>query len=116
MKLYRVEPSKIILRDYLAKDRTMLANERTFLAFLRTAIGFAGAGVACIKLVSEQTVVTIGILTLVISPIILIYGLVRYLAVRKRIQSIPDNYLLYEPEEVNRYDIANQKYNIRHQD
>lgn len=115
MKLYQVDPNKVILRDYLAKDRTMLANERTFLAFVRTAIGFAGTGVACIKLVSDQTVMIMGIAMLVISPLIFVYGLSRYLSVRKRIQAIPDNNLLQEPKEEQLYDIANQKYNLRHQ-
>lgn len=105
----------MILRDYLAKDRTMLANERTFLSFVRTAVGFAGTGIACIKLVSDQTIVIAGIVMMVISPLIFFYGLSRYLAVRKRIQGIPDNNLLQEPKEEPLYDVANQKYNLRHQ-
>ena len=44
-----VEPGKMILRDHLAYDRTVLANERTFLAYVRTAIALVATGCMLIK-------------------------------------------------------------------
>jgi putative membrane protein len=43
------EDSPLIVRDYLALDRTRLANERTLLAYVRTALTFLVAGVTLIK-------------------------------------------------------------------
>ena len=101
MKLYHVEPERIILRDYLARDRTLLANERTLLSFVRTSIATIGSAIVCIKVMDEPTIIVFGIILLIISPFILFYGLIRYFAVRKRIVSIPDNYLLAEEDEDN---------------
>lgn len=37
---------EMILRDYLAADRTAMANERLLLAYIRTALATIGAGAA----------------------------------------------------------------------
>jgi len=50
MPYSKFNQSEMILRDYLAQDRTKLANERTFLAYLRTAITFSAAGGTLIKI------------------------------------------------------------------
>jgi len=94
MKYYNVDPHNIILRDYLAKDRTMLANERTFLAFLRTSIGFFGTGAGCVKFLDEPVISIIGYMLIVLSPVMFIWGIMTYLNVTKRINSISDNDLL----------------------
>lgn len=101
MKLYHVEPEKVILRDYLARDRTLLANERTLLSFVRTSIATVGSAIVCIKVIDEPTIIIFGIILLIISPLILFYGLFRYFAVRKRIVAIPDNYFLIEEDEAD---------------
>lgn len=41
----------MILRDWLALDRTILANKRTFLAYGRTSIALMGLGMAFVKLI-----------------------------------------------------------------
>jgi putative membrane protein len=58
---------KLILRDYLAADRTKMANERTLLAYLRTMIGFAASGVALIKILDEPWAVVAGYICLVLA-------------------------------------------------
>jgi putative membrane protein len=40
----RFKQEELIVRDYLAADRTALACERTFLAYIRTALAIAAAG------------------------------------------------------------------------
>ena len=98
MKIYNIkEPDKIILRDYLARDRTELAIERTFLAYARTALGLFSAGAACVKLINEFHILYyIGWLFLVASPAVLIYGFIRLYEAKKKIRSIPDNEILRE--------------------
>jgi len=89
--------SKMILRDYLAKDRTILANERTMLACVRTALGLFSAGAGCIKFISDHLVIYyLGIVFLLISPFILIIGFVKYSQRRKKLGNIPNsNYDYY---------------------
>jgi putative membrane protein len=48
-KIYsRFEQTKLILRDELAIDRTLLANERTLLAYLRSGLALLIAGASII--------------------------------------------------------------------
>jgi putative membrane protein len=42
---------EMILRDWLALDRTSLANKRTFLSYTRTSIALVAIGLAFIKLI-----------------------------------------------------------------
>lgn len=90
-KNYIIDPDKMILRDYLAKDRTKLAMERTFLAYVRTALGFFSAGIACIKFINDNRIIyIIGYIMLIISPVILVIGISGYIKGLKNINAIPD--------------------------
>jgi len=91
MKYYNTNYNNIILRDYLAIDRTKLANERTFLAFCRTSVGFFGAGAGSIKFLNEPVFSFIGWSLIFLSPFILVWGIWRYFVVKKRMDSIPDD-------------------------
>lgn len=48
-KYYKQQPEKMILRDYMAYDRTLLAYDRTFLAYARTVISFIVAAISLYK-------------------------------------------------------------------
>ena len=90
-KYYANDSEKMILRDYLAKDRTKLAMERTFLAYVRTALGFFSAGIACIKFIYDNRVIyIIGFILLILSPIILVYGIISYIKGKKSIDKLPE--------------------------
>lgn len=53
-KAYKnLSEKELILRDYLAIDRTKLAAERTMLAYLRTALTLIIAGVTISKLFED---------------------------------------------------------------
>lgn len=95
-KMYDIkDPDGIILRDYLARDRTMLANERTFLAYFRTALGLFSAGIAAVKFISDEPIIYyVGICMIAVAPIALFVGIYRFITVRKLISAIPDNDLL----------------------
>lgn len=44
---------EMILRDWLALDRTVLANKRTFLAYARTAMALFALGIAFVHLLKH---------------------------------------------------------------
>ena len=96
MEKYNIkDTNQLILRDYLARDRTKLAMERTFLAYIRTALGFFSAGIACIKFIDDYIVIYyLGYLMLIASPIFLLVGINQFIKGRKSINSIPDNDLI----------------------
>ena len=85
---------KIILRDSLALERTKLANERTFIAYFRTFIVFLSSGFAILKLEFLQELKVLGYYFLIIAPILLFIGIIRFFYVRKRIRKY------YEIEEM----------------
>ena len=96
MQMYHVQdPEGIILRDYLARDRTELALKRTLLAYIRTALGMFSTGMACVKLIDDaKAIATIGWVLVAVSPAFLIAGAINYLTTRRKLRSIPDNHLL----------------------
>jgi len=96
MSGYKIKnENDIILRDYLARDRTQLAIERTFLAYIRTALGLFSAGVACIKLIEDSPLLyKLGYVFMFVAPIILIIGVFRLMKGLKNIKTIPDNDLI----------------------
>lgn len=78
--------SPLITRDWLAIERTKLANERTFLAYFRTFIVFLGTGITLLKLEFFSEMKSFGVILLIISPIILIIGLIRLISVKRTIK------------------------------
>lgn len=79
------EKEELITRDWLAIDRTKMANERTFLAYIRTFMVVLGSGIAIIKVEVLQDLTGLGFFFIALAPIILIFGIARYLYVRKHI-------------------------------
>jgi putative membrane protein len=81
------EISKMILRDYLAADRTKMANERTLLAYLRTALVIFATAVTLIKLFPEDNALLIvGIIFIPFSVAIFIFGVHSYWKEIKKIK------------------------------
>lgn len=82
------EREAMILRDWLALDRTVLANKRTFLAYSRTAIAMAVLGIAFIKLIGHPFFVVSGFL-LVFSGVVVFYvGIREYSSNTKRFKKL----------------------------
>jgi putative membrane protein len=77
--------------DHLALVRTKLANERTLLAYFRTFIVLLSSGVAILKLELLSEIRSIGILLLIITPILFLIGLFRFLYVKKKINRYYQN-------------------------
>jgi len=76
----------LITRDWLAIERTKLANERTFLAYFRTFIVFFGTGITLLKLEFFSEMKSYGVILLIMSPVILIIGVLRLISVKRTIK------------------------------
>lgn len=81
------EENTLITRDWLAIERTKLANERTFLAYFRTFIVVLGTGLTILKLELFADLKSFGFILTVISPILLIIGIVRLISVKRKIKA-----------------------------
>ena len=79
LKGYGNTENELILRDYLAIDRTVLANERTLLAYVRTCLGFFAAGIALIDYIENGALIVLGYIFIVASILILTFGLYRFI-------------------------------------
>ena len=90
---YRViKPDELVLRDYLAAERTVLSNERTFLAYLRTALAFAGGGVSLIFFLASMIADVTGILLIISGVATLAIGVWRYFKTRRSLDILEKMY------------------------
>ena len=74
--------AKLNRTDALAIDRTRLANERTFLAYFRTFVVILSSGVAILKMEILQEIRDLGYFLTILSPILLLIGVSRFLYVK----------------------------------
>lgn len=86
--IYSFKKEEMILRDFLATDRTMLANERTFLAYVRTALSLIVAGSSFIKFFDIILINILGYVFIPFGAIILIVGIIRFIKVNNRLHKI----------------------------
>ena len=71
--------SPLITRDWLAI-------ERTFFAYFRTFIVFLGTGITILKVEFFSEMKSFGFILLILSPVILIIGLIRLYSVKRTIK------------------------------
>lgn len=69
---------QLILRDFLAADRTVLANERTLLAYIRTSLALLAAGVSLLHFFDELVADVLGLLCIPAGVAILLVGIWRF--------------------------------------
>jgi putative membrane protein len=86
----RFKTDELILRDYLAADRTVLANERTLLSYVRTAMAFAASGAALIQFFDSVFVQVVGWVLISLAIGILAVGAQRYLRMSQRLVKLVD--------------------------
>lgn len=82
----------LILRDWLAIERTKLANERTFLAYFRTFVVFIGFGITLMQFEFYSEFKVIGVILTAASPLVLFLGIYRLITVKKTIQKHYDTF------------------------
>lgn len=75
----------IILRDFLALERTTLANERTLFSYIRTSLYLVLAGIGFIKLKEFADLTWVGYITIPISIVVIVYGFIRYSILQKKL-------------------------------
>jgi putative membrane protein len=77
---------KIILRDYLALERTRLANERTLFAYIRTSLYLILGGIAFLQLEGFDKIKWLGYTSLILSILFFIFGIFRYYQLNKKLR------------------------------
>lgn len=87
-KIYESNKDTMILRDWLALDRTILANERTFLAWVRTGLSIFLAGITFIKYIDDIMFHIIGYGFVVLGIFVLGVGGFRYKRLRQKCQKL----------------------------
>ena len=90
-KTYQDNNKCMILRDWLALDRTILANERTVLAWTRTGLSSFIGGITLIKYVDDTFYQITGYLGVVIGIIVFYLGISRYVRLRKKLNKLYAN-------------------------
>ena len=81
----------LVLREYLAIERTKLANERTLLTYIRTGLYFLVAGSTLGHLIETAFWDLMGSPLIVVGLLITTFGAMRYLRVRREIQNTRKN-------------------------
>lgn len=76
---------EIILRDFLALERTTLANERTLFAYLRSGVYMFIAGFAFLELKQFLDLVWLSYFLFFLSLVLFIYGFIRYSILKKKL-------------------------------
>ncbi|HSF67150.1 MAG TPA: DUF202 domain-containing protein [Nitrospiraceae bacterium] len=76
------EESTTLVRDELARQRTMLANERTLLAYIRTALGFVIVGIPAIWWLEQPGIQALGVVSLVTGVVFLGVGVRRFFTIK----------------------------------
>lgn len=82
---------ELIIRDFLARQRTTLANNRTLLSFIRTSLYFLVSGTALFEVKELNHVRDLGYLAFGLSFVILLLGCVNYFRIRQKLKK--GNYL-----------------------
>lgn len=81
----------LVLREYLAIERTRLANETTLLAYIRTGLYFVVAGSTLGYVVESEFWNIAGMPLILIGLVIMLLGVVRYVRLKKSIEASKKN-------------------------
>ncbi|MDQ3018724.1 MAG: DUF202 domain-containing protein [bacterium] len=93
-KPYMQEREDMILRDYLAVDRTMLANETSFMSYVRTALTLIAAGATLIKFFNDNPLFqTLGWAFVLVGGWLVIHGYNRFRKVDTVLHKIKGEYI-----------------------
>ncbi len=78
---------EIILRDYLAMERTKLANERTLLSYIRSSLYLLLGGIAIIQLEGFESIKFIGYISLGLTVLLAIIGIYRFQKLNRQLKN-----------------------------
>jgi len=77
---------EIILRDYLALERTKLANERTLLSYIRSSLYLLLGGIAIIQLEGFESIKFLGYISLGLTILLAIIGVYRFQKLNRQLK------------------------------
>lgn len=77
----------LILRDYLALERTKLANVRTLFSYIRTSLYLLTAGIGIFQIKSISRLDGLAGICIISGIIIFCLGFIRYWQMRKHLKS-----------------------------
>ena len=77
---------EIILRDYLALERTKLANERTLLSYIRSSLYLLLGGIALIQLEGFENIKFLGYVSLGLTVFLVVIGVYRFQKLNKQLK------------------------------
>ncbi|MGB3607809.1 MAG: DUF202 domain-containing protein [Psychroserpens sp.] len=90
---------QVILRDYLAIERTRLANERTLLSYIRSSLYLLLGSIGLYQLKEFANFKYLALLALVFSAIFFIIGVYRFTLLKRSLKRL--YYVSEEKEKVN---------------
>ena len=79
---------KVILRDYLAIERTRLANERTLLSYIRSSLYLLIGSIAFFQLKDFSNFKYLALVSLVFSAVFFIIGIYRFGLLKKSLKRL----------------------------
>lgn len=92
----------IILRDYLALERTKLANERTLLSYIRSSLYLLIGGIALIQLEGFESIHFLGYASLILTVLFLVIGVQRFYKLNRRLKNFYEQIeVVKEKEDLN---------------
>ncbi|TNE70617.1 DUF202 domain-containing protein [bacterium] len=94
-KHYFENKDRIILRDYLALERTKLANERTLLSYVRASLYLILASITFLQLKGFESIEWLAYVILGVGFLLAFIGVWRYYRLQKRL------FAYYEQASVN---------------
>lgn len=78
---------RMILRDYLALQRTYLANERTLFSYMRSGLYLIVAAVAFLRL-KDLELESLAYSLFGISLLMIVFGVVRYMTLHRKLKKL----------------------------
>jgi putative membrane protein len=78
--------NELIVRDYLARQRTNLANDRTLLSYIRTSLYFLVSGTALMEVRALGHISDLGYLAFALSLGMLLLGFYSYFRVKRKLK------------------------------
>ena len=89
---------QVILRDYLAIERTRLANERTLLSYIRSSLYLLLGAIALFQLKEFANFQYLALTTVVFSVVFFVIGIYRFTLLKKSLKRV---YYKSEEKEAN---------------
>ena len=87
-KFSAAENPEMILRDFLAVDRTVMANEVSFLSYIRTALTMLVAAITFLKFFDSTVLHLIGWALICLAGLLILHGATRYDAMERILHRI----------------------------